>query len=381
MHLLRVQVPEFRALKDVDITFEKELFPKVFPLGSLNGGGKSTLLQLIFTLLHCSDSEERQIYLLNLLKIAKIESNSEIKTLAKIDIYHEGEIVCLEFICLRNVFSEEPSDKLAELISNIEEEQNIRQVCKISWTQYERESLFCYVEGMIGTQISLFLSNLSSKVFLAAPPTQVFLFLERDDNRALFQAQKNHDSFKIHDAILSAKSKLPGFFTYDFVSVDLILEAFQKAINLDFKEYLETGNYGENVNKLISEYNLLLLDKQIALIPDESGKLTKIAFKLNSNNGKTINLGPEDFSHGELKRLSIYSWIKNCNMTDAIVLMDEIEIALHPDWQYQIVNDLVEWSPGNQYILATHSYELCQALTPAHVKEIEPRLLKQSANS
>ncbi|CCI17390.1 hypothetical protein MICAF_2750001 [Microcystis aeruginosa PCC 9807] len=35
--------------------------------------------------------------------------------------------------------------------------------------------------------------------------------------------------------------------------------------------------------------------------------------------------------------------------------MDEIEIALHPDWQYRIIEDLQEWEPSNQYILATHS--------------------------
>ncbi len=56
--------------------------------------------------------------------------------------------------------------------------------------------------------------------------------------------------------------------------------------------------------------------------------------------------------------------------------MDEIEIAFHPDWQYQIVRDLEQWSSTNQYILATHSYDLCQAVTPAHVKELEPKLIK-----
>jgi predicted ATP-binding protein involved in virulence len=97
------------------------------------------------------------------------------------------------------------------------------------------------------------------------------------------------------------------------------------------------------------------------------------------NNGETIELYPEDFSHGELKRLSIYVWLKFRNIEDAIVLMDEIEIAFHPDWQYQIISDLKEWAPSNQYILATHSYALCEALTPAHVKEIEPKLIKQES--
>jgi predicted ATP-binding protein involved in virulence len=61
-------------------------------------------------------------------------------------------------------------------------------------------------------------------------------------------------------------------------------------------------------------------------------------------------------------------------MQDAIVLIDEIENGFHLDWQYTIVRNLVEWGKNNQYILATHSYELCTAVTPAHVKEIEPKL-------
>jgi len=63
-------------------------------------------------------------------------------------------------------------------------------------------------------------------------------------------------------------------------------------------------------------------------------------------------------------------------MEDSLVLIDEIETGLHPDWQYEIVNELQEWARNNQFILATHSYELCQALTPSHVKELEPRLIK-----
>jgi hypothetical protein len=43
MHLLRIQVPDFRVLKDVDITFEKEFSPRIFPLGSQNGGGKDLI--------------------------------------------------------------------------------------------------------------------------------------------------------------------------------------------------------------------------------------------------------------------------------------------------------------------------------------------------
>ena len=104
---------------------------------------------------------------------------------------------------------------------------------------------------------------------------------------------------------------------------------------------------------------------------DENAAITGIVFKTNDD----IEIYPEDLSHGELKRLSIYVWLKSLPKGENIVLMDEIENALHPDWQYQIVRDLVEWGKDNQYILATHSYGLCEALTPAHVKELEPKLI------
>ena len=34
MKLQRVQVPDFRVLKNVDISFEKDFVPNIFPLGS-----------------------------------------------------------------------------------------------------------------------------------------------------------------------------------------------------------------------------------------------------------------------------------------------------------------------------------------------------------
>jgi predicted ATP-binding protein involved in virulence len=38
-----------------------------------------------------------------------------------------------------------------------------------------------------------------------------------------------------------------------------------------------------------------------------------------------------------------------------IVLLDEIELFLHPKWKYNIVRDLRHWFPGIQFIFTTHS--------------------------
>ncbi|MEQ9358112.1 AAA family ATPase [Coleofasciculus chthonoplastes] len=501
MHLQRIRVPDFRVLKDVDITFEKDFVPRIFPLGSLNGGGKSTLLQLIFTLLHCSTDPERKPFLQNLIHGFKLRDDSPKRTLAIIDIWDNNQVVNLEFFSCKDSYIQEllsndvsesidnysfnfsAPGKLEELNyktsiweeinklgkflreSNSTDQQNsIIQQVKLLIEQIKQKQLFfkdfidideknniilktknqneqlievleladlkksantynqiitfyynliksmesvaevvmeyinsknwifissykisekeendqnvllCHIKGLNMSEIlekKSFLKNLSQKTFIAAPSTQVFLFIDQEKRNLLFKSKAIEDE-DYYSQLKTAKSRLRNLFTYDFLAVDILIQAFKDAFEQDVTEVVETGKYGNNYHNLKNELNQMLFNKKINIDQDLSG----VNFTLDRN-GETIELSPEDLSHGELKRLSIYMWLKHHNIEDAIVLMDEIEIAFHPDWQYQIISDLQEWVPNNQYILATHSYELCQALTPAHVKELEPKLIKQ----
>jgi predicted ATP-dependent endonuclease of OLD family len=433
MHLLRVQVPDFRGLKDIDITFEKDFVPKIFPLGSQNGGGKSTLLQLIFVLLHCSVDEEKKPFLENLLQGFKIYDGLEKRVLAIIDIWDGEKVVKLQFVSHKDSYIKEllPFDSKEESIDEadicfsilkqmekvqariahlvefrdqrdyhaieeackdheklqvihekiseyLQQSKDMIYICNYSsdrnLSNKQDEALLCYFNNIDRKETEAFLDKLSHKIFLAAPSTQVFLFLPLNSRKLLFSNSSKGDN-NYYGILESARYKLQGLFTYDFLAVELLIESFKAARERDFREVIKTGNYGNSYQSLIKELNLLLGNKRINVNEDLSG----VNFQLY-NNGETIELYPEDLSHGELKRLSIYAWLKSRNIEDAIVLMDEVEIAFHPDWQYQIISDLKEWVPSNQYILATHSYALCEALTPAHVKEIEPKLIKQESN-
>ncbi|WP_375470107.1 AAA family ATPase [uncultured Nostoc sp.] len=494
MKLLRVQVPDFRILKNVDITFEPEFIPSIFPLGSQNGGGKSTLLQLIFVLLHCSSDSEKKYFVKNILYGFTINNNSKKRVLAIIDIWNEDKIVQLEFLSYHDSYLREllisndktevdndnylqfsASNQLEKVINkisitekeiqdlekaitkldsvikiessedrryilrdlmeelrlfgfrtlklmsrlglantsieefkdevqarldiyklNIEkyyeqreqlkrilqrvlkylQSENLLYICNYSanGNKDEEEVLLCRINNIDMNKVEIFMKELSQKVFLAAPSTQVFLFNSKESRKLLFKEQDNESNY--YSELKSAKYKLSGFFTYDFLAVDILIEAFKSARDKDFTEAIEKGEYGNSYKALINDLNITLVNKKINVNADLSG----VVFKLEKD-GNNLELYPEDLSHGELKRLSIYMWIKHHNIENAIVLMDEIEIAFHPDWQYKIIADLNQWSPSNQYILATHSYELCQALTPAHVKELEPKLLKQEAKN
>jgi Fe-S cluster assembly ATPase SufC len=381
MKLLQVQVPDFRVLKDVDIKFDRRFVPNIFPLGSLNGGGKSTLLQLVFVLLHCCTNPERHHYIENLLHGFTFNNDGSDRVLAIINIWDGEKEVEIKFLV-----GDYPIEDIAVDLDDEYHDRNgihppvLRQEHIIYICSYflpvgmSENRLLCRVSGnLYRYQAKDLLDEISNKIFLAAPITQVFLFISRESRYRLFAKNGggNYDS----DLKLS-KSKLPGFFTYDFAPVDLLIKAFTSARDEDFITAIETeGEYGKRYKELLAELNLLLANKKVNISTDFS----KITFKLDTNDGN-IELYPEDLSHGELKRLSIYLWLKYNKIEDAIVLMDEIEIGFHPDWQYRIIPDLEQWSPSNQYILATHSYELCQALTPGHVRELEPKLIKSDKN-
>jgi predicted ATP-dependent endonuclease of OLD family len=487
MHLQRVQVPDFRVLKDVDITFEKDFIPRVFPLGSQNGGGKSTLLQLIFVLLHCSTNPDRHFTIQNLLGDFHLRDGEEERTLAIIDIWNGEILVQLEFfICgssylqqKYNIDSSQDIDSdtvigfnlfnelesLQADLSRFEEESNelkilldrirslstgtrtprsledlkrslsklglelspifkleqldsklfvnlethlknqlanrhkyakqryqnlddhinkLIEYLALESTKYitacnpenmhegtDLEGLLCRINNIDFNKHQIFLESLSNKIFLSAPSTQIFLFLDKQSRQSLFVSKTAYQS-----ELETVNRVLCGLFTYDFLPTKIFIEAFEKARDKDFKEALKTGEYGKNYKKLLQDLDLLLLNKKINLKDDLSG----LTFKLDRFNTNSIELYPEDLSHGELKRLSIYVWLKYQDIEDAIVLMDEVDLALHPDWQYQIVSDLLEWESSNQYILATHSYELCNALTPSHVKILEPKLTERRSD-
>ncbi len=371
MRLLRVQVPNFRALKDVDISFEPDFVPNIFPIGSQNGGGKSTLLQLIFILLHCSGNRQRTKYLKNLLNHFDftLYYDNQMCTIANLALELDKEIYEINFLYY--------SSDCPDLDSVIDDDQTTVILYK------DREDIFdnwvfCKIQRLDENNFAhplsnnscyQILENLSEKIFLLVPGSQIFLFSGREHNRNLLRGLGFMDASPNDTAL-----DLPGLFNYNFLAVDLLLRIFKQARDFDFQNAVDTGKYGNSYQDLLDELNLLLGNKIVNIV---SSALDEVTF-YKTEKGQRITIHPEDLSRGEMQRLSLYVWLKKSQIQDAVILIDEVETALHPDWQYQIVSDLATWGPTNQYLLATHSYELCEALTPAHVKQIPPNLIQKT---
>ncbi len=77
-------------------------------------------------------------------------------------------------------------------------------------------------------------------------------------------------------------------------------------------------------------------------------------------------LGESPSMHRFRTLLEFVSTIEN-----SIILMDNPDQGLHGDWQYELCRHISDLKTSNQYIVATHSYEFCNALTPSHVKILE----------
>lgn len=60
-----------------------------------------------------------------------------------------------------------------------------------------------------------------------------------------------------------------------------------------------------------------------------------------------------------------------CNETDGIVLIDEVDLHLHPAWQQRILSDLTSIFPKVQFIVTTHAPEIINSVASENVITIE----------
>ena len=55
---------------------------------------------------------------------------------------------------------------------------------------------------------------------------------------------------------------------------------------------------------------------------------------------------------------------------EAIVLIDEIELHLHPAWQQRVLDDLLRTFPNTQFLVSTHSPQVLTSVLPERIVEL-----------
>jgi ABC-type multidrug transport system ATPase subunit len=469
MRITKLKIPHFKVLENIDIDFGSQDEGSVHPIISVNGGGKSTLLQFLFTLLHFGFKRDEEgfvdYHLDNLLESTFFPENTSTKeTLAEISVQflsskadlifslcksnHNGLDLDLlhEYLSLSNsankfkdynifietlsdffnsistysknntlieikrsinvlksllenfrqesvffansmelsfiydydslskfsdVFKEEYADSM-EIIKrkhkelySLNEKRNKIKNNLLNLRKWETENYYAgklekskghVVISILSTAKKLVDLQFYEKVKLIAPITQIFHFLNSSEKKELFKENSEY-----LDRVRDEKWNLNNFSTYDSFPISLVNDAYRKARNNDFKSALSSdGKYGNELQTLIEQFDSFLSGKRIVVedIDTEDDEFLGVHFV--SKKGE--KLPPESLSHGELKKLNIFLWLRQMKDKEGVFLMDEVDLGLHPSWQMEIVEDLKKWAPKAQFLLATHSPQIISSV-------------------
>ena len=232
-----------------------------------------------------------------------------------------------------------------------------------------------------------YVTAIQNKISETSEKVNIPLFVYYPVNRAVLniplriRGQHSFDLLTAYDNALTTGANFRTFFEWFRVREDLenekfrdyqISDAFFEQINEIkdlFGEYFE-----ENLNKSFRQSDSNFSDPQLEavrnalskIIPDFSNltvRRSPLRMEVEKN-GKRLTVN--QLSGGELNLIAMIGdlarrmAIANPDFTkplegSGIVLIDEIDLHLHPNWQRTIVPKLLDVFPNCQFIISTHS--------------------------
>ncbi len=93
-------------------------------------------------------------------------------------------------------------------------------------------------------------------------------------------------------------------------------------------------------------------------------------YEIDFLDGKGRKFTFDGLSSGERSVLNLLVQYYAKRMRNSIVLIDELELHLHPTWQRRLLQNFTRLEDGNQFIITTHSPILRQAVPSQNVVEL-----------
>ena len=172
------------------------------------------------------------------------------------------------------------------------------------------------------------------------------------------------------EGALAARTDFEALFAWFYAKEDEELRA-QKA-RRDFDYQLEDLSA---VRRAISAMLPEVSDPRFELNP------IRFVVSLGPKQGKSAELSLDQLSGGYRIVLALAADLArrmaqgNPHLDDpleseAVVLIDEIELHLHPAWQQRVLGDLRRTFPNTQFIVSTHSPQVLTTAKPQHIVEL-----------
>ena len=312
MRLDKISLKNFRAIDTADI----KLDGKSTVIFGINGTGKSSILRSINLLFAniinqvVNRKELKQNYAIQLEDILFGKKETNLHT----DIEFDGEILGYTRSMIRNTGRKSQDKKSLEKIAAIFQEK--------------------YISDEEQKDIPIFVNYGTNRLVLDIP-----------------LRIRTHHTFDIYSAFEKAIENKIDFRTF--------FEWYRDQEDFENETKIETGDLSYKDNALMAVRSAMLDDCSNLRVV----RKPRLEMKIDKQN---VSLNVSQMSDGEKCTLALFGdlarrlTLANPNKQDpllgeGIVLIDEVELHMHPSWQRKVLSVLRETFPNIQFIITTHS--------------------------
>ena len=210
-----------------------------------------------------------------------------------------------------------------------------------------------------------------------AEPLDLPIVAFYDTDRAVFDAPHRRRSFKTEfpryaalEGALAPRTNFREFFKW-----------FYAMENEELREKKERRDWDYQLKELIAVRTAI--ERMVPRVFDPRIKLRPLRFavSMESESGKPEELALDQLSGGYRIVLALAADLArrmaqgNPHLADpleseAVVLIDEVALHLHPRWQQRILVDLRRTFPNTQFIVSTHSPQVLTTVPPEQIVEL-----------
>jgi predicted ATP-binding protein involved in virulence len=339
MRIKQLRIKNFRGIKNLELNFD--VTQQIIILVGVNGVGKSSVLECIGSLVNSYEG-------------ITVEENFRY-VFQKRDIYTGEDSTCngLSIVLDDNEINWMVEKNREEIRSIVRTKKDDILVIKESWGQYDKDSFVSLYYS--ASRKSIQIQDYNKTQRLIDPDVKEFIRKANSNNLNSLPAIQNIIDFKE--------------FTVWFHSLEDLENEIRLSINKDYRD-----NQLEATREAI--YSLLGNGFSDLRMKRAVGKLTI------HKNSQEIEL--DWLSDGEKGLMALagdlawhlaitYPHSLNPLHEAGLVLIDEIELHLHPEWQRIIIQRLTQTFPGCQFIVTTHSPQVLSNVQPEciHILAIE----------
>ena len=364
VQLKRLEVQNFKKIGSIDLPFPSRTSgdePSVLVIGGNNGSGKTSIIECCALVLLASQFENdgtviewNQLHpqlfpLAERLPDLLIKSGEHsARIVGELEMGDNNSVV--EVNVERNGICFGSKPKLTEKLSVENNVKVLNQICR---------TLGYHSDPILEDIFILFHSFRKIKL---GPLNINNLIVDKSVNISIIENEKNVDVFK---------KSLFGAMFENFRSIsELGSSSGGNGVGKESVNQLKEDNSSNSARYLKSKIKKFLNDYCEFQLKMENNLLYD--FIVEHPIDGSISIDSLGSGHREILSTLFLVW-NNTLRQNKVILIDEPELHINANWQKLLIRDLLKDSPQNQYILATHSERVMDAVEPFNRILLEPQ--------